>query len=222
MRLGILGGTFDPIHRGHLACAVAARDLFRIDRLLLLPAALPPHKLGERVTPFRHRLAMVALAASGIDRIEASADEALRGGPSFTVDTLSRFRATLDPADPLLFLLGSDSLADLPSWRDPMGILRLANLVVAPRHGTSPDQVAAVLPADLRARLLPAGVPVEPLPPAGNVYWAAIPEQPVSGTEIRRRAREGASLQGLVPDAVAAYISEQRLYTEGGTTSANC
>ena len=221
MRLGILGGTFDPIHRGHLTLAIAARDRFRMDRLLLLPAALPPHKQGERLTPFPHRLAMVTLAARGIDRIEASSDEAQRVGPSFTVETLARFRASLDPSDPLLFLLGSDSLAELHSWRDPAGILSLANLVVAPRPGALPEQVAAALPADLRARLIPAGHPIEPLPPAGNVYWIAIPEQPVSGTEIRRRVREGAPLEGLVPDAVAAYISEHELYLEG-TTSSNC
>jgi nicotinate-nucleotide adenylyltransferase len=219
MRLGIFGGTFDPIHRGHLACAVAARDRFRMDRLLLLPAALPPHKQGEHVTAFRHRLAMVALAARGIDRIAASSDEALRVGPSFTVDTLARFRATLDPSDPLLFLLGSDSLAELHAWRDPAGILSLANLVVAPRPGASPAQVAAALTADLRARLIPPDLPIEPLPPSGNMYWLALPEQAVSGTEIRRRIRAGAPLEGLVPDAVAAYISEQELYTEGGTTS---
>jgi len=219
MRLGIFGGTFDPIHLGHLACAIAARDRFRMDRLLLLPAALPPHKLGERVTAFSHRLAMAALAARGIDRIEASSDEGLRVGPSFTVDTLARFRGTLDPSDPLLFLLGSDSLAELHTWRDPAGILGLANLVVAPRPGAPPAQVAAALPAEMRARLVPAGAPVEPMPAAGRVYWLAIPEQSVSGTEIRRRARDGDPLEGLVPDAVAAYISEQELYTEGGTTS---
>ena len=219
MRLGIFGGTFDPIHRGHLACAVAARDRFRMDRLLLLPAALPPHKQGERVTAFSHRLAMAALAARGIDRIEASSDEARRVGPSFTVDTHSRFRAKLDPSDALLFLLGSDSLAELHTWRDPAGILSLANLIVAPRPGAPPAQVAAALPADLRARLIPADVPVEPVPPAGSVYWLAIPEQSVSGTEIRRRVRAGTPLEGLVPDAVAAYISEQELYTEGGATS---
>jgi nicotinate-nucleotide adenylyltransferase len=219
MRLGIFGGTFDPIHNGHLACAIAARDRFRMDRLLLLPAALPPHKQGDRLTEFSHRLAMAALAARGIAGVEASSDEALRVGPSFTVDTLARFRATLDASDPLLFLLGSDSLAELHTWRDPAGILRLANLVVAPRPGAPPAQVEAALPADLRARLIPAGLPVEPVPAAGKVYWLEIPGRSVSGTEIRRRIREGAALEGLVPEAVAAYISEQKLYSEGGAKS---
>lgn len=216
MRLGILGGTFDPIHAGHLAIAAGVRDLFALDRLLLLPAWVPPHKQGEPITPFPHRFAMSALASLGIDRVAASPEEGMRPGPSFTVDTLARLRETLDPADPLLFVLGSDSLADLPTWRDPQTILSLANLVVAPRGGNDPAAIAAALPGDLAARLvrLGKGEQPRPLPPAGRIYWAALPQVAVSGTEIRRRVREGHPIEGLVPASVAEYISKYELYSE--------
>jgi nicotinate-nucleotide adenylyltransferase len=209
VKLAILGGTFDPVHAAHLAIAEAVRDRFGVDRVLLVPAHRPPHK-GRALTAFDHRLAMVQIACRGRPRLEASACEASRAGPSYTVDTLAHFRAGLEPADPLFFVLGSDSLADLPSWREPDRILRLANLIVAPRPGAGRRQAAEAVRGTLGARIEepPAAEP----PEAGRIYWLEVPESEVSGSDIRRRVRGGAGIGGLVPAPVAEYILRHRLY----------
>ena len=210
MRLAILGGTFDPIHVAHLAVAEAVRDVFQLDRMLLLTARRPPHKGEREVTTFSHRLAMTALACRGRDRLEPSDYEGSRPGPSYTVETVRHFRGELEPDDPLFFVMGSDSLADLPSWREPRRILALANLVVAPRPGTAREVAEGALGADLAARVSAASG--EAAPACGSIYWTEVPQQDVSGSEIRRRVRADQGIAGLVPEAVAEYIARYHLY----------
>lgn len=187
-RIGILGGTFDPPHGGHVRMAAAARAVLGLEHVFWSPAPHPPHKNAEPVTAWEHRRAMTAAALEGepgmsVTDIESASD------PSYTVELLrSASRAT--PAH-LYFILGADSMAELASWREPEEILRLCTLVVFPR--------------DDRAVRLP--VPG----PASLVVFEA-PRVDVSSTEIRAAFAAGAPLAGAVPDAVAAYIGRNGLY----------
>jgi nicotinate-nucleotide adenylyltransferase len=198
MRLGMLGGTFDPPHLGHLILAEEARCALGLDQVLLVPAAQPWRKSDRAVTPAAQRLAMLRLAVADDPYFDVSTLEIDRGGPTYTVETLAALRAELAPADELYFILGEDALLDLPYWHDPGRILRLAWLGVAARGGA--------LSADLDAleRRLPGireRARVVPMPQIG-----------ISSTDIRRRVAEGRSIRFLVPPAVAAYIAEHGLY----------
>lgn len=198
VRVGVLGGTFDPVHLGHLILAEEARVGLGLARLLILPAAQPWRKADRAVTAAVHRLAMLRLALADDPYFDVSTLEIDRGGPTYTVETLAALRAELGPADELYFILGEDALLDLPRWRDPAGIVRLARLAVAARGGALSvdlDALEQQVPG-IRAR-----VDVVPMPQIG-----------ISSTEIRRRVREGGSIRFLVPPAVAAYIAKQGLY----------
>jgi nicotinate-nucleotide adenylyltransferase len=186
MRLGVLGGSFDPIHGGHLALAEAARDRLRLDRVLLVVAASQPLKPGGPVAPAEDRYAMVRLAVRGRPRLEASDLELGRPGPSWTVDTLREIRRRVPDAEAVFLLLGADALADFPRWREVEEIRRLARVVACPRPGSA----------------APRGV--------DELLDAATPD--ASSTEVRRRLAEGKSAEDLVPDDVLAYIRERGLY----------
>jgi nicotinate-nucleotide adenylyltransferase len=203
LRLGILGGTFDPIHHGHLVAAQEVAGSLALARVLLIPVRQPPHKEEEPGASAEHRLAMVRLAAAGNPSFEVSTLEFDRSGPSYTVDTL-RILASEQPDAELYFIVGMDSLADLPRWHDPGGILRLAHLVGVHRPGWCPESLSQ----------LEAVVPEA----AGRVQIIEIPELDISSTDIRERIRTGRSIKYLVPDAVANYINEQGLYRDGSTS----
>ena len=188
-KTGILGGSFDPPHVGHTAMARAAKETLDLDRVLLMPAPRPPHKDAADLSDWSHRVAMAELAARDIDGVEVSLHELDTPGDSYTVESLRRFRQTHD--DELYFILGADSLRDLPDWREPQALLALATLVVFPRVG-------------LEARL---GV--------GGDAAIIVFEEPliaVSSSEIRRKRRAGESIESLVPEAVLDYIVEHSLY----------
>ncbi len=195
MRLGIVGGTFDPIHLGHVAMAEAAADCARLDLVLLIPTNVPPHRAAA-TAPAADRLAMCRLAAAGHPRLEASDLELRRPGPSYTVDTL-RALARERPGAELFLVLGWDAARELRSWRSPEEVLRLARLVVVSRPGYPPPT-----PADLAA----AG-----LDPARVLLCdAATPD--VVATEVRRRVQQGDSPAGMLDPAVEAYVRRHRLY----------
>ena len=195
-RIGILGGTFSPPHVGHLACAEAALSQLGLDRLLLMPVALPPHKdAGEDPGP-EHRLAMCRLAAAGDERIEVSELEVDRGGPSYTVDTLRALHEA-SPQDELTFLAGGDMAASLPGWREPEEVLRLARVAVAEREGAGRDEVERAL-AGLHGR--------------DRVVFFDMPRIDVSSSAIREGIAAGRPVRDLVPDAVARYIEQHGLY----------
>ena len=189
MRLGVLGGSFDPVHGGHLALAEAARDLLRLDRVLLVVAASQPLKPGGPSAPAEDRYAMVRLALRGRPRLEASDLELRRPAPSYTVDTLRDLRASLPGTAEVLLILGADALADFPRWREVDAVRRLARIVGCPRPGS---------PA-------PAGV--------DEVLPVSTPD--VSSSEIRRRLAAGASVAGLLPEDVLVYARERGLYGAG-------
>jgi nicotinate-nucleotide adenylyltransferase len=187
-RIGILGGTFDPPHVGHVRMAAAARDRLGLDRVFFSPAPEPPHKQHEPLTAWEHRRGMVLSAIAGEDGLALTEIE--RGGaPSYTVDLL-RAAAARTPAD-LYFILGADSLSQFASWREPREVLRLCTLVVFPR-------------GEQRAR-----VPVDG--PAAVVVFEA-PRIDVSSTDVRAALEAGQTPAGALPPAVSAYIQQNRLY----------
>ena len=188
MRLGIYGGAFDPPHLGHLVAASDACEALGLHRLLWIPSAVHPLKAVR--TAAGVRLEMVRAAVAGDGRFAADDLELRRTGPSYTVDTLRELRAR-EPDAALFFLTGADNLADLPRWREPDEIARLATLAVVSRAGDS----------------LPADAPY----PAVAVKVTRVD---VSSTEIRRRVAAGQSIRYLVPDAVRAVIERERLYRD--------
>jgi nicotinate-nucleotide adenylyltransferase len=188
-RVGILGGTFDPVHTVHLDIANAAIAQCALDRVLFVVAARPPHKRGATFAAPEARYAMVAAALSGADRLEPSRIELDRSGPSYTVETLRALRARY-PAGDLCLILGMDSLIDLPGWREPDEILRLARLLVVPRPGD------AAIPREL----------------VGRFEMLRFPAADLSSTEIRRRVAAGEAIDGLVPDCVRRFIFDRGLY----------
>jgi nicotinate-nucleotide adenylyltransferase len=195
-RVGLLGGTFDPPHLGHLVCAQEALVQLELDRVLLVPAGTPPHKAIVSDAGVEHRVAMCEAAVAGDDRFGVSRADADRDGPAYTVELLR----SLGGADELTFIVGGDMAHSLPAWRDPEGVLALARLGVAEREG--------VRRADIAERL--AGL-------AGadeRVVFFDMPRLDISSSLIRRRAAAGAPLRSLVPDAVADYIEREGLYRQ--------
>jgi len=214
--MGIFGGTFDPIHRGHMAMASSAVQSYGLDRLILVPAWQPPHKTDRALTEWHHRFAMAALACQDLDRVHVSAVEKMRSGMSFTVETLEHFRDQVGPDAPILFLMGSDSLAELPAWKDHTRLLELAHILVAPRPGVERQAALAALGTDLARRAVLPGSEKEgrPTDPAGSILWLHWQPLEVSGSEIRHRAGAGEPVEDLVPPPVAAYILQHRIYPE--------
>jgi nicotinate-nucleotide adenylyltransferase len=199
MRLGLYGGTFDPIHLGHLILAEQCREACTLDRVWLVVAGSPPHKPGGR-TAVGHRLEMVRIAIAGHPAFAASDIEAKRPGPHYSVETLEAVRRD-HPDDELFFLIGADSLADLPSWREPERIARLATIVVVNRPGI--EEVD-------RDRLPDFGPGSRPL------AWVSIPPVGIASSDLRRRLAEGRSIRYMVPRGVEAYIEAHGLYRCGG------
>jgi nicotinate-nucleotide adenylyltransferase len=203
MRLGLYGGTFDPIHLGHLILAEQCLEACGLDRVWLIVAGSPPHKPGGR-TPVGHRLEMVGIAIAGHPAFAASDIEAKRPGPHYSVETLESIRRD-HPDDELFFLIGADSLADLPTWREPERIARLATIVVVNRPG--------IEEAD-PARLPDFGPGSYPL------AWVSIPPVGIASSDLRRRLAEGWSIRYMVPRGVEAYIEAHGLYRDAGKVHA--
>jgi nicotinate-nucleotide adenylyltransferase len=197
-RLGILGGTFDPVHCGHLVIAEEARARLNLEEIRFVPSGQPPHKSGQTITPAADRLAMLRLAIAGNTAFTLTTMEIERTGPSYTVDTLSQLARDEGPDCALHFIVGGDALPDLLSWREPARILALCTLVVVRRPDVKPVDLR-----DLQARL-PAL--------AEKLIVLDGPQFGVSGTEIRQRVAEGLPVRYQVPEAVWAYIREHRLY----------
>jgi nicotinate-nucleotide adenylyltransferase len=189
VRIGLLGGSFDPPHVGHLLAASDAFEALALDRLIFVPAATQPLKAGRANATPAHRLAMTQLLAGSDARFGVSSIEIDRGGLSYTVDTLTSLGAQW-PAAELFLLVGADVPRSFPSWREPERIAGLATIVVMQRGNGSADVAAMPAPP----RLL------------------ATRRIDLSSTEIRQRVREGKSIRGFVPDAVAEFIAAERLY----------
>jgi nicotinate-nucleotide adenylyltransferase len=231
-RIGVLGGTFDPIHLGHLSLARQAADSLGLERVLLLPARTPPHRPVDPSASVFHRFAMVAVAAAADSRLVASDLELGREGPSYTADTLRALRATGIERWQIFFITGADAFAEIATWREYPAVLDLANFLVCSRAGVAATSLAGRMP-DLAPRMIP--VPAIVAAPGlegpglhandGGLHRAVVIQSPetrvflldcatpdVSSTGIRARARAGRPLAGLVPPEVDAHIRRHGLY----------
>jgi nicotinate-nucleotide adenylyltransferase len=206
-RVGILGGTFDPIHYGHLVIAEQVREALELDRVLFVPAGIPPHKQDEEITAAADRAAMVELAVAGNPAFTICRIELERDGPSYTVDTVGELvdeAARRGAARDFFFILSSEALAGLRAWHEPVRLMSLCRLVVVPRPGAPLPDMA----------WLESHLPTEPGAGAGADRVVCVQTVPLahSASDVRNRAAAGRSIRYLVPPAVEAYIREHRLY----------
>jgi len=200
MRLGLLGGTFDPVHWGHLLMAEQCREQCRLDQVWLLPAGSPPHKSDNAISTGKQRAEMLEFAIAGNPDLIVNRMELSRDGKTYTVDTLEQLQQER-PDDELFFIIGADSLNDLPDWREPERIIEYAT-VVAVNRGDRPLPDREELTQQLGEKI------------TSRVELVAMPGMDLSSTDIRHRVREGHSIRFMVPRAVEAYIAENRLYRE--------
>jgi nicotinate-nucleotide adenylyltransferase len=200
MRLGLFGGSFDPIHLGHLMLAESAREQCKLEQVWFLPAAVPPHKMGRKLTSGEKRIEMIELAIGGHPGFSVSSYEIDRGGVSYTVQTLGHFRGE-DPDGELFFILGADMLADLPNWREVATVCELALPIVACRAGNAEPDFGC----------LTSIAPPERIEEIRR-HRIESPRIELSSTEIRRRVAEGSSIRYRTPRAVEKYIETHGLY----------
>jgi nicotinate-nucleotide adenylyltransferase len=200
MNIGVLGGTFDPIHNGHLIVAEETKVRLNLAEVLFVPAGLPWLRVDSPITAAEHRIQMVRLAIGNQPYFKLSTTEVERAGPSYTVDTIAELKGQLGAGDELFFILGWDSLAELPQWREPERLIKMCRLVAVPRVG--------YLVPDLKA--LEAAIPGL----ANRVILLDTPLIDISASLIRKRVAQGLSIGHLVPAPVDRYIREQGLYTE--------
>jgi len=213
--VGLLGGTFDPIHFGHLRMAEELAEVFSLDRVLFMPSGIPPHRAHPLASPAQ-RLAMTRLAVSGNPRFLVSDLETRKASPSYMVDTLSSLRRDMAaPAAPLLFFMGLDAFAGLTSWHRWRELFDLAHLVVAHRPGQTLGDWEAALPQALAIELAQRRCPDAGelmSAPAGRIRIQPMTQLDISATDLRARLAEGRSVRYLMPDAVIDFITEQQLY----------
>jgi nicotinate-nucleotide adenylyltransferase len=197
-RIGIMGGSFDPIHIAHLIMAESVRESLSLDLVLFVPTGSQPLKSGQYVTPAEHRVAMVELAIAGNPHFVLSSVDVVRPGHSYTVDTVAALRQEWSgPGVEMWFIVGADSLSTFPMWRDPSGILAHVRLAVVRRPGVQPDMPSLIVALpQLEKRL----------------DWVDAPLIDISGTDIRRRVAADLSTRYRLPDAVRDYIEANRLY----------
>ncbi|MGD0988984.1 MAG: nicotinate-nucleotide adenylyltransferase [Candidatus Sulfotelmatobacter sp.] len=234
MNIGLFGGTFDPIHRGHLALARAARERYKLGRILFVPANVPPHKQQQPLSEFAHRYAMIALA-TGPEKdfvpslLEAPQDldassplaKKAEAKPNYTIDSVKRLKQSFKKADRLFLLIGIDAFADIAKWHQAEALFRECEFVVASRPGYSLADVANALPESLRPRA-EATKPFAKQAATGDLVLSGVTihlldgvYQPVSSTAIRQAAAGAKSLGRFVEPAVADYIKKIGLYQPG-------
>jgi nicotinate-nucleotide adenylyltransferase len=206
LKVGILGGTFNPPHVGHLICASEAADQLGLERVTLMPVFAPPHKEVPDEPGADERLALCELAAAGDDRLVVSRLEIDRGGSSFTVDTLKVLHDS-HPDHELTFIVGGDMAVSLPTWHEPREVLALATLAVAERSGTRRRDVVERLVAEFGDEV------------SDRLAFFDMPRMDISSSDIRRRVASGRTIRHLVPDAVADRIATRGLYAHAGVTA---
>lgn len=202
-RLGLMGGTFDPLHYGHLVIAEEVYAVLGLDEMVFIPAGEPPHKIGHVVTPAADRLAMLELALAPNPHFSISTVDLERSGPSYTVDTLRLLRQQWGDAAALYFVIGWDSLEELNSWYDPQGVLAQLDYLVAvhrPGHEEQPGY------REQLERQLPGILP--------HLLTVPVPQLDISASDLRQRVAEGRPIRYQTPDAIVEYIREHHLYQE--------
>jgi nicotinate-nucleotide adenylyltransferase len=213
-RIGLLGGTFDPVHLGHVAAALAVRDRLALDRVVLVPSRVPPHRPSQPRASAFHRFAMACLAAQEHERLAASDVELLSSGPSYTIDTLAAFQGLGYDASQLFFITGADAFAEIATWRQYPSLLDAANFVVVSRPGHDLADIRRRVP-DAMARLVDlrectSAAATIPGSPAVFFVHAATPD--VSSTTVRRLLAEGEPIDHLVAASVRRHIERHGLY----------
>ncbi len=212
MRLGILGGTFDPIHLGHLRTAEEIGQDLDLKKVYLIPSASPPHRTHEPLASFQHRLNMAQLAAGDSRLLEALDVENRRPGLSYSIETLKEFRKTFSPGTELFFVLGTDAFLEIKTWKDYRGLFDYAHFVIIQRAGFQPDGFEALV-QDLGIDVGKTDRPHVFTGPSGNrITLMKTTLMGISSTRIRRLVAEGKSIRFLVPEPVRNYITKNRLY----------
>lgn len=214
MKLGILGGTFDPIHLGHLRCAEEVRELFALDRILFIPSSQPPHKDYPAVTPFAQRAQMVQLAIAGQPAFSSSDLENKRAGLSYSVITVEELLAS-HPQATLYFILGQDAFQTIQTWKDWERLLTLCHVVVMTRAGWKNEGLTEILPPDHAGRFCyDAALDGYQGPTGKAIFFRQVSFLEVSSSDIRSRIKAGKSVRYLVPEAVLAYLAEAACYRQ--------
>lgn len=215
MRIVVLGGTFNPIHYGHLRGAEEAREATGSERVIFIPAAVPPHKLGQSITPAELRLRMVEIAIEGNARFEVSAMEIERGGNSYTVDTIAELLAS-DSSLEISLLIGADSFAEITTWYRYEEIFKLVDLVIMPRPGTSEMTPGEALPVELGGQFWYDSKSLTYINKSSGktVTYLGSREFDLSSSGIREMVAEGRSIRYLTPPGVERFIMEEGLYRE--------
>ena len=216
MKIGLFGGTFDPIHWGHLRSAEEVSETFGLDRVFFVPAAVPPHKRGHTTTAARDRLRMVSLAVAENPRFEVSTAEISRPGVSYSIDTIREFAARASPADALYFIIGLDAFREIGTWKDFRAIFPLCDFIVTSRPGSKEKDP-----------LKGTGIAVKKLfcydfnssnyrhQSGTRVFFAELTDIAISASEIRALVQQGKSIRYLVPPEVEKYIKQRGLYRNG-------
>ncbi len=215
MRIAIFGGTFDPIHSGHVQAAKAAARKFCLNRILFIPTGHPPHKTSNGLTDFHHRFAMVALACAEDPRFVPSLLESpdLHPGPHYSIDTVRRVRRMLKPDDSLYFLIGIDAWLDLPHWKQFRRLLGLADFIVVSRPGFDNREIENVVPRDLLNQRQPRAGSRQSRLRHTTLHILRDVEVPVASRDLRRAIQQKQSVAGLVPLQVEQYILKEGLYS---------
>lgn len=214
MNIGLLGGSFNPIHNAHLRIAGAARDACMLDKVFFIPAADPPHKPLAGDVSFEGRATMVGMAIAGCPDFELSTIEAERGGKSYSIDTIKAFRERF-PGDDLFFIIGGDSFLDIGSWYRYAEIFSLCNLIIAERPGSPIIDQREALPDAVKGEFTINGTTSRLTHHSGcSIFFITGSPLEISSTEIRKLAAAGGDISGYAPLNVAAYISQQRIYSQ--------
>jgi nicotinate-nucleotide adenylyltransferase len=218
VRLGILGGTFDPIHYGHLRIAEEACEELHLEKILLIPGATPPHKGKMKISPFKDRFTMAVMAAKGSPLLEVLDLEGRREGPSYSVDTIAEVRRMYGPEAELFFIIGMDAFLEIKTWKRYEALFNETNFAVIKRPGVPDKQLGSLI--------MSMGLGFQPgkedgsfiLPSTGKgIFYKKMALLDISSTMIREKAADGRSIRFLLPESIESYIKEKGLYKNGNS-----
>lgn len=215
MKWGLFGGTFDPIHTGHLRCAQEILEGLNLNRIIFIPASQPPHKTDWDITPFYHRKKMMKLAMEGNPSFSISDTEDRKDEKSYSVETIRHFLDNTTSNPELYFIMGQDAFHNIQTWKDWERLLLLCNFVVMTRPGYKVKDLHGILPQEFSGQFKFESASGRFKSPTGfHIYFREVTLLAISSTDIRERAKKGQSIRYLVPDTVSHYISEQFLYKD--------
>ncbi len=210
MKWGLFGGTFDPVHLGHLRCAEEISELFRLDRIIFIPARVQPLKTGRDVSPFHHREQMLRLATEDNPSFSISDIENRRGGKSYSIETVRHFLNNSPNDTKLYFMLGQDAFHEIPMWKEWKDLVRLCNFVVMTRPGYETRGLTDIFPPDFAALFQYDRITDGFAGPAGNsIFFRNLTLLDISSTDIKKRMKAGISIRYLVPEPVRSYMLKQ-------------